>query len=257
MPISITNHLPEPVVTFEHVTFGYNGSHAVEDVSFSVERGDFVALIGPNGSGKTTLVKLAMGLERPQEGRVLLFGQDIRRFNSWQRIGYVPQFASAFKMRFPATVADIVRLGEYKGIDPTAIFRRGISPAAEKALKLVDMWDLRHRLITELSGGQQQRVLIGRAMVHQPELLIMDEPTSGVDKAGQEQFYTLIRHLRETRKVTVILVSHDIGVVLHEAEKVACINCRLQSYTTVNELTDKDLNLLYGHNVDMVVHRHE
>lgn len=257
MPISITNNLPESHVTFEHVTFGYNEAHAVEDVTFSIERGNFVALIGPNGSGKTTLIKLAMGLEKPQSGRVLLFGEDIKRFRSWHRIGYVPQFASAFRVRFPATVADIVKLGEYKGIDLTAIFRRGISPAAEKALLLVDMWDLRHRLISELSGGQQQRVLIGRAMVHQPELLIMDEPTSGVDQAGQEQFYTLIRHLRETRKVTVILVSHDIGVVLHEADKIACMNCRLQSYTDVNELSDKDLSALYGHKVDMVVHRHE
>ncbi len=256
MPISITNHLPESLVTFEHVTFGYNGTHAVEDVTFSVERGDFVALIGPNGSGKTTLIKLAMGLEKAQSGRVLLFGQDVRRFNSWRRMGYVPQFASAFRMRFPATVADMVRLGEYKGVDPTAIFRRGISPAAENALRLVGMWDLRHRLISELSGGQQQRVLIGRAMVHEPELLIMDEPTAGVDQAGQEQFYSLIRQLREMRKVTVILVSHDIGVVLHEAGKVACMNGRLQSYTNVSELTDKDLNMLYGHNVDMVVHRH-
>ena len=246
-----------PVAVFENVTFGYGETPVVEDITFSVERGDFLVLIGPNGSGKTTLIKLAIGIEKLQKGRIVLFGQELSSFKDWQRIGYVPQTASAFRVRFPATVADVVAMGEYRGMSAGAIFRRKISPEAEQALNTVGMWEYRNRLINELSVGQQQRVLIGRAIVHSPELLIMDEPTAGVDKLGQEQFFSLIRSLRETRPVTLILVSHDIGVVLHEATKVACINGRLQSYNNVGDLTDSDLTELYGHKVDMLVHRHD
>ena len=245
-----------PVLAFEGVTFGYGVTPAVEEVTFAVQRGDFVALIGPNGSGKTTLVKLAIGLERPQRGTVRLFGRDVQHFTEWRRVGYVPQRASAFAVRFPATVADVVAQGEYHGFDPLSIFRRGLSARVERALHTVGTWEYRRRLISELSGGQQQRVLIGRALVHEPELLILDEPTSGVDRAGQEEFYALLRQVRERHGVTILLVSHDIGVVLHEASKVACINCRLQCYSTPKEITDGDLSRLYGHSVDLVIHRH-
>ncbi|MBI2866895.1 MAG: metal ABC transporter ATP-binding protein [Chloroflexi bacterium] len=246
-----------PAVAFEGVTFGYGPTIAVEDITFSIARGDFVALIGPNGSGKTTLIKLAIGLEQPQRGRVFLFGQEVNRFKGWRRVGYIPQYASAFRVRFPATVGDVVAQGAYTGLDPLALFRTRIAEPVEDALHMVGMWDLRGRLISELSVGQQQRVLVARALVRQPELLILDEPTSGVDKSGQEQFYTLLRRLRETRGTTVVLVSHDVGVVLHEANKVACINCRLQSYTNAKEVTDGDLSRLYGHSVDLVIHRHD
>ncbi len=245
------------LVTFEDVTFGYGPSPAVERVSFSVQSGDFVALIGPNGSGKTTLVKLALGLERPQRGRVLLFGQEVQHFHLWHRIGYMPQSANAFRVRFPATVGEVVSYGQYHGFDPLAIFRRGLSTAVQEALETVGMWETRGRLISELSGGQQQRVLIARALVHHPELLILDEPTAGVDVAGEERFYSLLRQLREQRGVTIILVSHDVGVVLHEATKVACLNRNLRFYGAARAVTDVDLARLYGFAVDLVFHRHE
>jgi zinc transport system ATP-binding protein len=255
--MSIRMNDQHPVVAFEDVTFSYGPTTAVEGVSFSVERGDFAALIGPNGSGKTTLLKLALGLERPQRGRVLLFGQDIERFKEWHRIGYVPQQASAFKVRFPATVGEVVSYGEYRGFDPLAIFRTGISPAVEQALHTVDMWDYRHRLISELSTGQQQRLLIARALVHQPSLLMLDEPTSGVDVAGQDRFYELLRRLCRDQGTTVLLVSHDVGVVLHEATKVICINRSLVFHGSTQEVTDADLSRLYGFSVDLIIHRHE
>ncbi len=255
--MSIAPNGDTPVITFDSVSFSYGATLAVEQVSFSVQRGDFVALIGPNGSGKTTLVKLALGLVRPQQGRVLLFGQEVQHFRQWWRLGYVPQSASAFKVRFPATVGEVVSYGQYRGMDPLALFRRDLSGAVEQALRTVEMWELRDRLINELSGGQQQRVLLARALVHRPEVLILDEPTSGLDMAGQEQFYSLLRRLRQEQRVTVVLVSHDIGVVLHEATKVACINRRLLFHGPAQEVTDRDLARLYGHAVDVVIHRHE
>lgn len=243
-----------PLVAFEGVTFGYGANPAVEDVSLAVRRGDYVALIGPNGSGKTTLVKLALGLERPQKGSVLLFGTPIQRFSEWRRIGYVPQRANAFTVRFPATVGDIVAQGEYRGFDPGAFFRRGVSPQAEEALRTVGMWEHRRRPISELSGGQQQRVLIGRALAHRSELLVLDEPTTGIDRSGQEQFYGLLRSLHRDHGVTIFLISHDVGVVLREATMVACIDCRLLAYASAEKMDDRTLAGLYGHSVD--IHRH-
>ena len=245
------------LVVFEGVTFGYGPVPAVEDVSFTVQRGDYVALIGPNGSGKTTLIKLLLGLEDPEQGNVTLLGQDSRSFKQWRRIGYVPQQANAFRMHFPATVGEVVESGEYRGFNPGAMFRRKLSPATQRSLEAVGMWDLRKRLISDLSVGQQQRVLIARALVHYPELLILDEPTAGVDAAGQEQFFSLLRHVREDLGVTVILVSHDIGLVLQEATNVACINRTLHCYRPAEEITNSDLSHLYGSAVDLVIHRHD
>ena len=246
-----------PLVTFEDVSFGYGPEPAVEHISFTVDRGDFVALIGPNGSGKTTLVRLMLGLERPQRGRALLFGQELRGFRQWRRIGYMPQHASAFSVRFPATVGEVVSYAEYRGLDPFAVFRRGLSPAVQEALHTTGMWEYRDRLINDLSGGQKQRVLIARALVHHPELLVLDEPTAGVDIAGEEQFYSLLKRLTDTQGVTVILVSHDVGVVLHQATKVACLNRNLRFYGPAREVTDAQLARLYGFPVDVVFHRHQ
>ncbi len=245
-----------PPLTFEGVTFAYGSTPAVEDVTFTIEKGDFVALIGPNGSGKTTLARLGIGLEHPQKGTVALFGTPLRHFTQWHRVGYVPQRTMAFSVRFPAKVRDVVAMGEYRGFQPLAIFQRKMTDAAAQALKTAGMWDYRDRLISELSGGQQQRVLIARALVHEPELLVLDEPTTGIDKPGQEEFYSLLRQLREKYGVTILMISHDIGVVMHDASKVACINIRLLSYAPPNELTDEVLTRVYGHTADVVIHRH-
>ncbi len=254
MPVASQNG--SDVLVFQDVTFRYGATVAVDRVTFSVQSGDFVALIGPNGGGKTTLLKLALGLERPQEGRVLLFGRDAHNFRDWRRIGYVPQDASAFRVRFPATVGEVVSYGEYRGWDLMAPFRMGLSQQVQHAMETVDMWEYRERLISELSIGQQRRVLIARALVRSPEILFLDEPTAGLDVAGQEQFYSLLRHLCHDQGVTVVLVSHDVGVVLHEATKVACINRTLVFHGSSQDLTDADLSRLYGFAVDLVIHRH-
>jgi zinc transport system ATP-binding protein len=255
MPVTVKS--APPALAFDDVSYAYGLTPAVDHVSFSVERGEFVALIGPNGSGKTTLIKMALGLERAQSGRVLLLGQPVERFTSWRRVGYVPQFVNAFSVRFPATVGEVVSHGLYRGIDPLALFRRTLSPAVEQALEQAGISELRNRLISELSGGQQRRVLIARALVSGAELLVLDEPTTGLDQPGQEQLYALLRRLRADRGVTILLVTHDLGVVLHEASRVACVNQRLFAYVPTHELTPSDLSKTYGTTVDLVIHRHE
>lgn len=244
------------VLAFKGVTFGYGPYPAVQDVSFDVAKGEYVAVVGPNGSGKTTLMKLALGLERPHAGEVALFGTPSPRFTEWRRIGYVPQRTTGLGVRFPATVSDVVAQGQYRGFDPGALFRNGVSSAVKEALEVAEMWDLRHRLINDLSGGQQQRVMLARAFVHKPELLVLDEPLTGVDAPGREQFYMLLRHLHQDFGVTIMISSHDVGVVLHEATKVACIDGRLHHYAAPEDLTSGDLTELYGRNVDLIVHQH-
>ena len=245
-----------PALAFEDVGFSYGLTRAVEGVSFSINRGEFVALVGPNGGGKTTLVKLAVGLERPQKGNVTVFGEDAGKFGDWWRIGYVPQTASAFSVQFPASVSEVVSYGEYRGFSPLAFFKWGVSTAVRDALEVVGMWRYRHRLISELSLGQKQLVLIARALVHRPDLMVLDEPAAGLDVTHQERFYNLLQEMRRERNVTVLLVSHDVGVVLHEATTIACINQALVFHGKPDELTDEALSQVYGFPVDLVIHRH-
>jgi zinc transport system ATP-binding protein len=246
----------QPVVSFEGVTFGYGQTPIVEDVTMAVQPGAYVGVIGPNGSGKTTLAKLALGLLRPQQGSVQLFGVPTERFREWRRLGYVPQRAAVLASRFPATVSDVVSQGEHRAFDPWAMFRSRRSMAVDEALRTVGMWEYRSKMIGELSGGQQQRVLIGRAIVHHPELLVLDEPTAGVDRPGQELFYQLLRRLRRERGVAILVISHDVGVMLHEANKIALIDRRLRFFSSPRDVTNEALTEVYGHDVDLIIHRH-
>ncbi|QJA05707.1 metal ABC transporter ATP-binding protein [Thermosulfurimonas marina] len=213
-----------PVVEAEKVSFAYDGEPVLEEVTLKLFLGDFCALIGPNGSGKSTLLKILVGLLRPQEGRVRLFGKDLEEFREWHRVGYVPQKVTALVDRvLPLTVAEAVALG--------LVARRGLSAKERRlrvarALERVGLSGMEGRLLRELSGGQQQRVFLARALVGEPELLLLDEPTTGVDFASQERFYELLGNLNR-EGITILIVTHDIGVVDRHVKQVACLNRRL------------------------------
>ncbi|MBI2887966.1 MAG: metal ABC transporter ATP-binding protein [Chloroflexi bacterium] len=248
--------MPTPAIAFEQVSYGYDGEPVVEDVSFSVAEGELFVLLGPNGSGKTTLIKLALGLLRPLSGTVRLFGVEASSFRAWDSVGYVPQRATGFESQFPATVAEVVAQGEYTGASPLAFFRPSLSPAVAEALRTVGMWAARNERIGSLSRGQQQRVLIARSLVRRRTLLVLDEPTAGIDQAGQQSFYGLLQELHEARGVTVMLISHDVGVVLRMATRVACINRSLVFHGSPADLTEEELSRLYGVPVGLWTHRH-
>nr|PZN37152.1 MAG: zinc ABC transporter ATP-binding protein [Bacillota bacterium] len=246
----------EPVVELEHVWFSYGGEPVLQDISLTVGRGDFVGIVGPNGSGKTTLLRLILGLQPPQQGRIRLFGQDLSSFRRWDRVGYVPQKATSFNSDFPATVREVVLTGR---IAPRGLFRplgRKDRELADRALALVGLEAYADRPIGRLSGGQQQRVFIARALAGQPELLILDEPTVGVDAAAQQQFYALLRRLREELGITILLVSHDIGAVTTEVSHLACLNRRLFFHGPPEQFPTEDLSDFYGHPVTPVAHGH-
>lgn len=215
------------LIRVEEVSFQYDSISVLEEVSFSIAQGDFVAILGPNGSGKTTLVKLILGLFRPTRGRVLLMGKSIEEFNAWSKIGYVPQKATHIDPFFPASAREVVAMAFASGHPMAGGGKKEEDEAVALALERVGMAAFRNRPIGSLSGGQQQRVIIARAIVNAPELLFLDEPTAGVDAATQGLFYEMLHRLNEDQRITIILVTHDIGIVNKHVTKVACLNQRL------------------------------
>jgi zinc transport system ATP-binding protein len=249
-----------PVVELEDVGYTYETVRVLERITLTVAAGDFLGIIGPNGSGKTTLVRLMLGLASADAGRVRLFGVSPEAFRQWERLGYVPQ-RLVIDAGMPATVEEVVATG----LIPTLrsfqrIGRRVRADGARRitaALARVGMDTHRGTKIGALSAGQQQRVFIARALVTDPELLILDEPTASVDPEVQTSFYALLHHLNRERGVTLILVSHDIGVVAKEVSQLACLNRRLVFHgPPAAFLSDAALSALYGPTVRLVDHQH-
>jgi len=245
-----------PFVELEDVAFNRGEVRVLEGINLTVAPGDFLGIIGPNGSGKTTLLRIMLGLLPPEQGRVLLFGHAPAAFRQWGRVGYVPQKAT-LDPGLPATVREVVATGLVPAL---GLFGRvGAAERARIAEVLGQVGMAAHggARIGALSTGQQQRVLIARALVSNPELLILDEPTGGVDPEAQTSFYAVLRHLNRERDVTLILVSHDIGVVAREVTKLACLNRRLIFHGPPGDfLSDAALTALYGPSVRVVSHQH-
>jgi zinc transport system ATP-binding protein len=214
----------QPVVAVENVTFGYTSVPVVKDVSLEVEAGEYVAIVGPNGSGKSTLMQLVLGLLRPNEGSARLFGSPAHSFADGARIGYVAQHVSAAN-EMPITVREVVKMGRYPHIG-FGMLDADDKATVDKALKTVGMTGLANRRITQLSGGQRQRVFIARALASQADLLVLDEPTVGVDVESVEAFYDLLETLNDDG-ITVLLIEHDLSAVTEHAERVVCMNREL------------------------------
>ncbi len=207
------------VVNIDNVSYRFNSALVLENISFTVDKGDFVGIIGPNGAGKTTLFRSMLGLLEDYQGRITFFGEDIRKNRRiLQKIGYIPQKNST-DQGFPATVEEIVSLG--------ITGRRPSKNKINHAIETVGLFDQKTKRIGELSGGQQQRVLIAKALANEPELLILDEPVTGIDLKTQNKFYVLLKKLNEENKITIIWASHDLDAVKKLANKIACVNKRI------------------------------
>ena len=215
----------ETIIKAKNLEYKYGDEKVLENINLEVMRGDFLGLIGPNGSGKTTLLKLILGLNKIQKGKITILGIDIKKFSLWQKIGYVPQKATNIDQTFPATVEEIIM---------TATTKKTTNKQIQDVLKRVNMQKYVKRKIGELSGGEQQRVFIARALLKKPELLILDEPTTGIDKESRDNFYELLNKLNK-KGITIILVSHDTGIITKHVTKVACINKTLHFHGTHSE----------------------
>lgn len=231
----------DAILRLEKISFSYVNSDVVKDISFSINKGDFVGLIGPNGSGKTTLLKIILGILTPQKGSVYLFEEDLKTFNAWGKVGYVPQKATNIEKNFPATVSEVVSMGLLAIKKIPKIVTKQDELKIKNALSVVRMEKFSQKRITELSGGQQQRVLIAKALITNPEILILDEPTTGIDQENQKSFYDLLGKLNK-KGMTIVLVSHDIGRITQHVTKIASINQTLTFYGGHKEFCLNDPN---------------
>lgn len=213
-----------PPVQVQNLHVAYGRQPVLEGVELAIEDGDFVGLVGPNGSGKTTLLRTLLGLQAPTRGTVELFGTPPGRFSEHARIGYVPQHAVDVDVRFPATALEVVLMGR---VGLRGLLRRltGADRArAREALAEVGVDHLADRRIGALSGGQRQRVMLAKALATDPDLLILDEPTTGVDPGARENFYNTIDGLNHDRGLTILMVSHDVQVMTLCAHRLVVLN---------------------------------
>ena len=240
--------MPEPVIDMQNVDFAYNHEPVLEDVTFEIQTRDFASVIGPNGGGKTTLLKLLLGLLAPDRGTVRVFGQRPRL--ALDRIGYVPQ-SYVYDPLFPIRVIDVVLMGRLDKTRLIGPWTRDDRLAAEDALAETHLADLARRPVASLSGGQRQRMLIARALACRPDLLLLDEPTSNLDPAAEEDLFEILNGINETR--TILLVSHDVGFVSGYVNKTICVNRKVNVHPT-SELTGELIQEVYGSHIHMVRH---
>jgi len=236
------------IVKLQNIRVSYGSVLALEDVTLSIFQHDFLGIIGPNGGGKSTMLKVLLGLVKPDSGSVSVFGKTPEQARS--RIGYVSQRPS-FDRDFPASVLDVVMMGRYGKAGLIRRYSREDKAAVEKALVRVGMEDYRDKEIGRLSGGQQQRVFVARALVAEPELLLLDEPTASIDSTMQTEFYELLAELKQD--LTIVMVSHDIGAISVYVDKIACLNRQLY-YHGSKEITPEVLEATYKCPVQLIAH---
>lgn len=248
------------IVEVRNLSYRYDKGNVLENINLTIREGDFLGIVGPNGSGKSTLIKLILQLLKKQSGDILLYGEPIEQFKEWEKIGFVSQKANSFNSGFPATVFEVVASGLTKKIGLFRFFTKENHQKVMEAIEAVGMGQFSRSNIGELSGGQQQRVFIARALVSDPTLLILDEPTVGVDAKNVHAFYEMLAYLNKKLHITLMLVTHDIGTITDKVTHVACLNRHLHFHGDVGEFNSdmtKELNDFYGHGVHLLTHHHE
>jgi zinc transport system ATP-binding protein len=237
------------IIRIDNLTFQYNGLEVISDITLAVEKGTYLGIVGPNGSGKSTLIKNILGILRPQQGTIALFGSPLSVFRQWEKIGYLPQRLSALNTHFPSTVEEIVQMGLHKK-DAAAL---------KQTLNMMGIGNLASRMIGELSYGEQQRAMLARALMRRPELLIFDEPTTALDPETREIFYSLTRQLNQSDGTTVILVTHDIGVIGQYAHNLLYLDKKLIFSGTFKDFcSSEDMTGFFGPiSQHVICHQHD
>ncbi len=231
--------------------------HVLKNVSLQIFQGDYIALIGPNGGGKTTLVRILLGLQKVSSGTITLFGKVQKSFKSWHKIGYVPQRVTQIDSSFPATVLEVVLMGRTSKRGFFGLVSDDDRRIVNEAMLKMDVIDLKDKLIGTLSGGQRQRVMIARALSSEPEVLILDEPNTGVDMKSQQRFYALLRELNQKENITIIFVTHDVGVIVDDIGRLFTINQTMLTCNNPKEaISCEDMSRLYGIDAHLIHNHH-
>lgn len=201
------------VIEIKNLNFGYNEKLILKDINLKVDEGDFLAISGQNGSGKTTLIKILTGELKKQDGEINILGKAIESIDDFSDIGYVPQLSESRDITFPLTCFEYVILNLYREFN---VFKRPSKEVVRKTndiFKRLDIENLKDRPFNKLSGGQQQRVMIARSMVAGPKILILDEPTVGIDQKSKEEFLDLLGHLNKRHDITILIISHEMDLI--------------------------------------------
>lgn len=243
----MTNKASDNEIRVENVSFKYNNDLVIENAHFHIKRRSFISFVGPNGGGKSTLAKLILGLLKPLNGTISIFGKS--PFEARGDVSYVPQYSN-FDLDFPINVQDVVLMGRLKR--GKLFYNKKDKEKSEAALEDVDLKGYGKRHFSELSGGQRQRVLIARAIVSDPEVIILDEPTSNIDKTTENKLYELL--FRLNKDMTIILISHDLTFVSENINKVICINKVVKIHPT-GHLDETSVDKLFGRPVKVVHHQ--
>ncbi|PKN68829.1 MAG: ABC transporter ATP-binding protein [Deltaproteobacteria bacterium HGW-Deltaproteobacteria-12] len=242
--------MPVNIIRIEKLTFCYNGIEVLQNISFAVNKGDYLGVAGPNGSGKSTLIKNILGILTPREGNISLFGQPLAAFSSWNKIGYLPQRLAALNTHFPGTVREIVQLGARRKANYGDI---------KQVLQMMDIEHLSSRLIGELSYGEQQRTMLARALAVKPELLIFDEPTTALDPKTRDSFYQLTQELNRHEGTTIILITHDTGILGNYASSLLYLDKKIIFAGSFEDFcTSPDMAGLFGSaSQHIICHQHD
>ena len=217
---------PNCAIEVKNLSFGYSDVLLMDGVSFCVNKGDFAAVIGSNGTGKSTMIKLLLGLLTPASGEIALMGEPLSSFHRFPKIGYVPQNSGSSAGSFPATAEEIVLSSLYSQIGFLKIPGRKHKQIVLDALERVGMKSHARSLISELSGGQQQRVMLARVLVNDPEILLLDEPTVGIDTGAVTSLMEILHKLNIEKNVTILMVTHDLSQVAQYLNRVLCLSDR-------------------------------
>ena len=241
------------IIAIKNLSFNYSSNEVLSDITFNVHSGDYVGIVGSNGSGKTTLIRIILGLLKPKSGEVRFFGNDSGRFSDWNKIGYLPQKFAAQNIFFPASVKEIIELGLLSKKSSLN------SKAIDRVLDLLEIREIKDKLIGDLSGGQQQRTFLARALINDPELLILDEPTAALDPEVREKFFVLIGKLNKEANLTVLLVTHDVGTIGKYASKLLYLDKKIIFYGDFGQFCESaDVGEYFGEfSHHIICHRHD
>jgi len=248
----------EPIIDVKGLTVRRGNAEAISKANFSIEKGDYVGIVGPNGGGKTTLVLAMLGLLPKSAGNIKIMGQEIESFDQWEKVGYVSQFAINFDSQFPLTVRELVGLGRVNRCNMGRFRNKEDRAAVDEALQLMGISDLADRRIGMLSGGQRQRAFVAKSLVSKPELLVLDEPVTGFDPVTQEKFFMQLANLNQRKGLTILIVSHDLTAVFCRMSRVLCVNREVHSSAiTEGTVPDDVLKRGYGEHFHFAFHQHQ
>lgn len=251
-----TKPMNPAAVSLQNVTVQFDGNVILDSINLTVKPESIISIVGPNGGGKTTLLNTILGLIRPLLGTVQVFGRSPSVTGSKGFFGYLPQ-GNHSDLNFPVNVFDVVAMSRYSQKSYFQKLNKNDTAIIKKSLNTIEMTEFSHTSFGQLSGGQQQRVLIARALAMEPRILILDEPSTGLDTVAQDQFYCMLERIRDEQGMTIIMVSHDIGAVSSIVDQIACLNRKIHFHGNPRKgIPDSALEAVFGKNIQFVYHDH-